>query len=70
MQSHVRPILTLLITMVIWGSTFVVTKAINEQVPPFALAFVRVTIGALVLLACALVRQARGGEHSPWSALP
>lgn len=60
----------LLITMVIWGSTFVVTKGINDQVQPFTLAFVRVAIGALVLLGCAFVRQARGGAHSPWSALP
>jgi len=70
MQSHLASIFMLLITMVIWGSTFVVTKGINEQVQPFTLAFVRVTIGALVLLGCAFVRQARGGEHSPWSALP
>ena len=70
MQSHLASILMLLVTMVIWGSTFVVTKGINEQVPPFTLAFVRVAIGALVLLACALIRQARGGSHSRWSALP
>ena len=70
MQSHFASIIMLLVTMVIWGSTFVVTKGINEQVPPFALAFVRVSIGALVLLACAWVRQVRGGSHSPWSALP
>ena len=53
MQSHLASILMLLVTMVIWGSTFVVTKGINEQVPPFTLAFVRVAIGALVLLGCA-----------------
>ena len=50
MQSHLASILMLLVTMVIWGSTFVVTKGINDQVPPFTLAFVRVAIGALVLL--------------------
>lgn len=70
MQSHFTSILMLLVTMVIWGSTFVVTKGINEQVPPFTLAFVRVAIGAVVLLMCAWVRQVRGGSHSPWSALP
>jgi drug/metabolite transporter (DMT)-like permease len=70
MQSHLASILMLLVTMLIWGSTFVVTKGINEQVSPFTLALVRVTIGALVLLGCAFVRQARGGEHSRWSALP
>jgi drug/metabolite transporter (DMT)-like permease len=60
----------LLVTMVIWGSTFVVTKGVNEQVQPFTLALVRVAIGAIVLLGCALIRQARGSSHSPWSALP
>jgi drug/metabolite transporter (DMT)-like permease len=70
MQSHLASILMLVVTMVIWGSTFVVTKGINEQVPPFALALVRVSIGAFVLLGCAFVRQAGGGEHSRWSALP
>ncbi|HEY7639206.1 MAG TPA: DMT family transporter [Steroidobacteraceae bacterium] len=70
MQSHLASILMLLVTMVIWGSTFVVTKGINDQVQPFTLAFVRVAIGALVLLVGAFVRQARGGEHVRWSALP
>jgi drug/metabolite transporter (DMT)-like permease len=70
MQSHLASILMLLVTMVIWGSTFVVTKGINDQVQPFTLAFVRVAIGALVLLSCTFVRQARGGEHSRWSTLP
>src|ERR1700754_2410528 len=64
MQSHLASILMLLVTMVIWGSTFVVTKGINDQVQPFTLAFVRVAIGAVVLLGCAFVRQARGGTHA------
>ena len=71
MQIHSTSVLMLLVTMVIWGSTFVVTKGINDQVQPFTLAFVRVAIGAVVLLGCALVRQARGGDsHSRWSVLP
>lgn len=60
----------LILTMVIWGSTFVVTKGVNDQVGPFTLALVRVAVGAAVLLAFAFIRQARGGSHSPWSALP
>src|ERR1043165_5589105 len=70
MQSHLASIVMLLVTMVIWGSTFVVTKGINDQVQPFTLAFVRVAIGAVVLLGCALVRQVRGGAHARWSTLP
>ncbi len=70
MQFHSASVLMLLVTMVIWGSTFVVTKGINDQVQPFTLAFVRVAIGAFVLLGGALLRQARGGTHSRWLALP
>jgi len=70
MQSHFASIVMLLVTMLIWGSTFVVTKGINDQVQPFTLAFVRVAIGAVVLLGCAWVRQARGGPHARWSTLP
>ncbi|HEX4973081.1 MAG TPA: DMT family transporter [Steroidobacteraceae bacterium] len=70
MQSHLASILMLLVTMVIWGSTFAVTKSVNDQVQPFTLAFIRVAIGAVVLLAGAFVRQVRGGAHSNWSALP
>ena len=55
----------LLVTMVIWGSTFVVTKGIIDQLPPFTLAFVRVAIGALVLLP--LRWAGRPGGAIPWS---
>ena len=70
MQSHLASIVMLVITMVIWGSAFVVTKAVNDQLQPFSLALARVAIGALLLLAFAWLRQARGRSHSPWSALP
>jgi drug/metabolite transporter (DMT)-like permease len=40
----------LLITMSIWGSTFVVTKHAIGMLPPLELAFARVALGAIVLL--------------------
>ena len=70
MQSHLASIVMLVFTMVIWGSAFVVTKGLNDQLQPFSLALARVAIGALLLLGFALLRQARGRSHSPWSALP
>lgn len=69
MSPHYRSILMLLVTMLIWGSTFVVTKGINEQVPPFTLAFIRVAIGALILFGFGLVRRPPGTADS-WAALP
>jgi drug/metabolite transporter (DMT)-like permease len=73
MTSNHRSVLMLLLTMIVWGSTFVVTKGINEQVPPFTLAFARVAIGALILMPFLLLRPAAaaGEPQAPArSALP
>lgn len=47
----------LLLAMLIWGSTFVVTKEVIGGLPPFALAFVRVALAAVVLLPLAQMRR-------------
>lgn len=60
--------LLLLLTMTVWGSTFVVTKELIAVWPPFTLAFVRVAVGALVLLPFALSRK-RPGARLPWGAV-
>ncbi|MGH8189599.1 MAG: DMT family transporter [Steroidobacteraceae bacterium] len=72
MTPHHRSVLMLLLTMIIWGSTFVVTKGINEQIPPFTLAFARVAIGALILMPFLLLRPARAATEPAASnrALP
>lgn len=59
MQQQQRAVSLLLITMVIWGSTFVVTKEIIGEFAPFTLAFLRVAVGSLVLLGCVAVRGRR-----------
>jgi drug/metabolite transporter (DMT)-like permease len=42
-------LLALTAVMVVWGSTFVVTKAAMQQFPPFTLAFLRFAIATAVL---------------------
>jgi drug/metabolite transporter (DMT)-like permease len=71
MSSHQRSIIMLVITMVIWGSTFVVTKGIIELLPPFALGFARVAIGTLVLLPFAFMRHREGRRKGPlpWGSI-
>jgi drug/metabolite transporter (DMT)-like permease len=70
MFQHPRSIFMLLITMIIWGSTFVVTKGVIEQLPPFTLAFVRVAIGTLVLLPFAMTRKRGAGRSRlPWGSI-
>jgi drug/metabolite transporter (DMT)-like permease len=42
--------------MIVWGSTFVVTKAAVHEIPPFTLAALRFAIAALVLSPVAITR--------------
>jgi drug/metabolite transporter (DMT)-like permease len=68
LQTHTRSMLLLLLTMTVWGSTFVVTKGLIELWPPFTLALVRVGTGTLVLLPLAIARHQRG-SHLPWGTI-
>jgi drug/metabolite transporter (DMT)-like permease len=63
-----RSILLLLLTMTIWGSTFVVTKEVIAELPPFTLGCARVAIGALALAPLAVMRRRRGAGL-PWGTL-
>ena len=66
--AHVRSMVLLLLTMTVWGSTFVVTKGLIELWPPFTLGFARVAIGALVMLPLAMVRHRRE-VRLPWPTI-
>lgn len=68
LANHTRSMLLLLLTMTVWGSTFMVTKELIAVWPPFTLAFVRVIVGALVLLPFALSRKTPG-VRLPWGAI-
>ena len=43
--------------MVVWGSTYVVTKAAVREIPPLTLAVLRYLIAAGVLVPIAMVRR-------------
>ncbi len=60
----------LVLVMVVWGSTYVVTKAAVREIPPLTLAVLRYLIAACVLVPIAL---ARGGSlrlHRPFPIAP
>lgn len=65
MPHRRRAVFMLIITMVIWGSTFVVTKEIIGDFAPFMLAFLRVSVGSLVLLSFALLRRRQTTPATP-----
>lgn len=69
MSRRIVAIAALLTVMVIWGSTFVVTKSAIAELSPVALAFVRVSLGALVMLPFAVRRWSAAGFALPWQRL-
>ena len=66
MTSRPLAIVALLAVMVVWGSTFVVTKAGMAELPPLTMAFIRVSIGTLVLLPIAVPRMRASQATLPW----
>jgi drug/metabolite transporter (DMT)-like permease len=66
MTSRPLAIVALLAVMVVWGSTFVVTKAGMAELPPLTMAFIRVSIGTLVLLPIAVPRMRASHATLPW----
>ena len=72
-MSHGRPlsIFLLVLTMLWWGSTFVVTKGGLDEIPPMRFALLRFSVASLLLAAAAV---ARGGlsrlpRPAPWGTL-
>jgi drug/metabolite transporter (DMT)-like permease len=64
-------IVCLIALMIVWGSTFVVTKAAARDIPPLTLAALRFVIAAIVLIPFALHRGGfrRLPNPVPWRAL-
>lgn len=70
-QARFRALAALVLAMVIWGSTYAVTKDTIDDIPPLTLATLRYAVAALVLLPFAI---RRGGLAAlphpvPWRTL-
>jgi len=69
MTSRPTAIIALLAVMVVWGSTFVVTKGAIAEWPPLTMAFIRVSIGTLVLAPIAIPRLSAARASLPWGRI-
>lgn len=71
MKNQVSSILLLIAVMIIWGSSFAVTKDSVNNVPPVFFALLRMSVASLILL---IVAQVRGGISKikrpvPWKII-
>jgi drug/metabolite transporter (DMT)-like permease len=48
-SRHTRALVSLILVMVVWGSTYAITKAVMREIPPLTLAVMRYLIAAGVL---------------------
>src|SRR5258706_15007159 len=70
---HLRPMpnkrfagmISMLFVMVVWGSSFAVTKLVVNDIPPFAFAFLRFLIASLVLLPVFILHTKKTAGHPP-----
>ena len=60
---------SLLLVMLVWGSTFVVTKSTLDEVPPFLLALLRFGIASAILVPLAIAAGHRLPRPVPWPSL-
>lgn len=70
-SRRVVAIAVTVLLMLMWGSTFLVTKTTTEEIPPFTLGVIRFVLAALVLLPVALASGtfARLPRPFPWRTL-
>lgn len=70
-QRRAYALASLIVLMIVWGSTFVVTKAVAREIPPLTLAALRFLIAAVVLWPLAAWRGglARLPKPFPFTAL-
>jgi drug/metabolite transporter (DMT)-like permease len=66
-------LVSILFVMIVWGSSFAVTKVIVNVVPPLTLAFYRCSVGALTLLSIFFIRKGRSADRHladiPWGVI-
>lgn len=55
-SRRVLALISLVLLMIVWGGTFVVTKAAAREIPPLTLAALRFLIAAIVLVPIAVLR--------------
>ncbi|MBE7174114.1 MAG: DMT family transporter [Williamsia sp.] len=69
MSAYNKAVLSIIIVMLIWGSSFTVTKIAVSQLPPIWFAFLRFTVASLILLCLYFFRKRPAGPKPPLALL-
>ncbi|MBO9152285.1 DMT family transporter [Chitinophaga sp. GCM10012297] len=68
-NEHTKGLISIIFVMLIWGSSFTVTKTVVSEVPPFIFAGIRNLIGCAALLPFYLARRRKATQPLPYGKL-
>lgn len=68
-SMHTRGLLSIFVVLLIWGSSFSVTKFVVSELPPLTAATIRNTIACVALLPFYIVRRRKMRAPLPWGKL-
>ena len=72
-NSRLLGLISIIFVMVVWGSSYAVTKIIVYEVTPLTLAFYRCTVGSLTLLSILFIRKKKQPANLfaniPWGVI-
>lgn len=69
MSAYKKAVITIVLVMLIWGSSFTVTKIVVNQLPPAWFAFLRFVVASLILLVIYFSKKKPPGQKPPISML-
>ena len=69
LNEHTKGLLSIIFVMLIWGSSFTVTKTVVSELPPFVFAGIRNLIGCAALLPFYLARRRKVQGPLPYKKL-
>lgn len=66
MSKHTVAVISLVFVMLVWGSSFPITKMAVAELPPVLFAFLRFTVASIILLAIFLIKGKKTGPKFPF----
>lgn len=69
MSKHTSAVLSLIFVMLVWGSSFSVTKIAVAELPPVYFAFLRFSVAAVILLLTLALRKKKNSVKIPLGSI-
>ncbi len=69
MSKKLLSVISLVFVMVVWGSSFTVTKVAVREMPPVYFAFLRFAVAAVIMVVILFVNRRKVSLAAPWQSV-